>query len=200
VEPVEYQSPDPAVVLAFRWQDQTGHVLVHYGVTTDPAAAGFGLVAGGGFDPERFCGFPVIRAEVEFGPDSYYAVFGWLQIISRTTSAAGEATTEVDRPPMFAGLDLPLAGFGYLPVMFDAPANPHHPDGDWVAETFLVAVPDIARSRRLTALTGFRWGYRLHGGIPTTLPASAIGPERWAAHQPMLAQAHPNWSFLDSAW
>jgi hypothetical protein len=196
---VSYQTPDPVLVLPFRRDGRGGRVLMHYGVTTDPVAVGFGLAAAAGFDPVRFRGFPVIRAEVEFEPDGYHATFGWLQVISRTGGAA-EPAVEVDLPPLYAGLDLPLAAFGHLPTMFDAPANPHHPDGDWVAETFLVAVPDIARSRRLAALTGFRWGYRLHDGTPTALPAEPTGPDRWAAHRPMLARDYPSWAFMDSDW
>jgi hypothetical protein len=106
----------------------------------------------------------------------------------------------MDLPPRLAEAGCPLATFGYLPTMFDAPANPDHPDGEWLAETFLVMVPDIARSRRLVALTGFRWGYRLLSGRPTPLPASPIGPERWQANRPMLAEAYQDWSFLDSTW
>jgi hypothetical protein len=69
-----------------------------------------------------------------------------------------------------------------------------------VAESFLVAVPDIARSRRLDALTGFRWGYRLTAGNPEPLPVAAIGPDRWNAHLPMLADLYPSWTFLDGTW
>lgn len=101
---------------------------------------------------------------------------------------------------MLATADSPLAGFGYLPTFFDAPANPDHPDGEWVAETFLVALPDIARTRRLAAVTGFRWGYRLAAGIPAPLPAAPIGPQRWEARRPMLTSAYPSWTFLASTW
>ena len=106
----------------------------------------------------------------------------------------------MDLPPILADAGSPLAAFGYLPVMFDAPANPDHPDGEWIAETFLVIVPDIGRTRRLVALTGFRWGYRLASGRPTPLPVSPIGPERWQANRPMLKEAYQDWSFLDSTW
>jgi hypothetical protein len=196
---IRYQSPDPALVLPFTCRGDAGTVEVRYGVTTDPAALGFGLVASG-FGNARFAGFPVIRAEPSLDAEGYRAVVGWLQVISRHIAASGELVVETDLPPLLAATDSPLAGFGYLPTFFDAPANPDHPDGDWVAETFLVAVPDIARTRRLAALAGLRWGYRLTAGTPAALPVEPIGPERWDAHRPMLAAAYPSWAFLPSSW
>lgn len=197
VDAIQYCSPDPALVLSFACRGQTGKVAVHYGVTADPVGVGFDLAAAG-FDEPRFRGFPVIRAELSFGDKGYRAVFGWLQLIRH--GHADEAVPEVDLPPILAECGSPLAVFGYLPTMFDAPANPDHPDGDWVAETFLVAVPDIARTRCQTALTGFGWGYRLASGRPVPLPVSGISPDRWQANQPVLGAKFPDWSFLDSTW
>ena len=195
---VQFWSSAPTLTLPFACRGDTGTVAVYYGVTADPVGVGFDLL-GVDFEQSRFRGFPVIRAEVSFGGEAYRAEFGWLQLI-RASTAANEADIEVDLPPMLAEAGCPLATFGYLPTMFDAPANPDHPDGEWLAETFLVMVPDIARSRRLVALTGFRWGYRLLSGRPTPLPASPIGPERWQANRPTLAEAYQDWSFLDSTW
>ncbi len=186
-------------MLPFTCRGDPGTVQVHYGVTSDPAAAGFDLVAAG-FDEVRFAGFPAIRAEVSLDGEAYRAVVGWLQVISRAVAASGDLSVQVDLPPLLAAADSPLAGFGYLPTFFDAPANPDHPDGDWIAETFLVAVPDIARTRRLAAVTGFRWGYRLAAARPTPLPVEPIKPERWDAHRLMLASAYPSWAFLASRW
>ena len=117
-----------------------------------------------------------------------------------SVAASGELVVEVDLPPVLAAAGSPLAGFGYLPTFFDAPANPDHPDGEWVAETFLVALADIARTRCLAAITGFRWGYRLTAGSPVPLPVAPIAAQRWEAHRPMLANAYPNWTFLASSW
>ncbi len=104
----------------------------------------------------------------------------------------------MDLPPILADLDCPLFAFGYRPEVFDAPANPDHPDGRWRAETFLVAVPDLARSRRLVAVTGFRWGYDLVAGRPAPLGAEPIGPEHWEQHRPGLTAKYPTWSFAAS--
>ena len=161
---IRYQSPDPALVLPFAARGGAGSVHVHYGVTEDPAAVGFDLAAVG-FDAEKFRGFPAMRAEASFNQTGYRAMFGWIQLVTTTHAGHADATTvSVDLAPMLASDDCPLAFFGHLPTLFDAPANPGHPDGQWVAESFLVAVPDIARSRRLAALTGFRWGYQLTAG------------------------------------
>lgn len=184
------------LMLPFACRDGEGRVDVHYGVTADPVAVGFDLAAVG-FDEARFAGFPVIRAEVSFSAEGYRAVFGWLQVVTRTATS-GEQRTDMDMPPVLDGADTPLAEFGYLPTLFDAPANPDHPDGDWVAESFLVAVPDIARTRRLAALVGFTWGYRLRGGQPTPLPVSALRPDRWQDRRRFLTEAYPAWQFLDS--
>jgi hypothetical protein len=54
----------------------------------------------------------------------FRAVVGWLLVISRSVAASGEPVVEVDLPPVLATADSPLAGFGYLPTFFDAPANP----------------------------------------------------------------------------
>jgi hypothetical protein len=200
---IRYPASQPELVLPFSCRGGTGSVQVHYGVTADPEEIGFGLVAVG-YDPARFRGFPAVRAEVSFGQDGYRAVFGWVQIITRTTEptsdAAGETEVSVDLAPLLADQDCPLAFFGYLPTLFDAPANPDHPDGDWVAESFLVAVPDIARTRRLAPVTGFNWGYRLKSGRAQPLPAGPAGPQRWLAHRAMLAERHPTWSFLPGSW
>lgn len=198
-EAIRYNSPDPVLVLPFACRNGTGTVDVHYGITADPVAVGLDMVAQA-FDEPRFRGFPVIRAEINFDQAGYKAVFGWLQVITIQAAATGETTSEVDLPPMLAETDSPLAAFGYLPTMFDAPANPDHPEGQWSAETFLVIAPDIARTRRLIALTGFRWGYQLAAGKPAPSPVSPAGPHRWRAHRPVLAKTYQNWSFLDSDW
>lgn len=195
---VEYPSPQPVLELPFRRDARVGSVSVHYGVTADPERLGFPSAALG-YDRDRFVGFPVMRASITFEADTYFACFGWIQLVTTTNDATGESVTVNDPPPFAEGLENPMAAFGYSPTLFDAPANPDHPDGDWVAESFLVAIPDIARSRRLTALTGFRWGYRLKGGIPSPLPAEPVGPDRWTAHHDQLAAQYPSWDFLD-AW
>jgi hypothetical protein len=80
------------------------------------------------------------------------------------------------------------------------PANPDHADGEWLAESFLVAVPDVARTRQLAAVTGFRWGYQLTAGRPDPLPVIRVGPDRWRAHWSLLTERYPTWTFLSGTW
>jgi hypothetical protein len=199
VDGIRFQSSEPTVKLPFAARGGRGMVEVRYGVTDDAVAIGFDLAAVG-FEPETFRGFPAVTAEVSFSQPGYRAMFGWIQLVTRTAAGTGEANISVDVAPFLASEDSPLAFFGHLPTLFDAPANPGHPDGDWVAESFLVAAPDIARTRQLTALTGFRWGYRLTAGCPHPLPAVPVGPDRWRAHLTTLAAGYQSWSFLDGTW
>jgi hypothetical protein len=190
---------DPVLVLPFATQGGIGEIQVYYSVVADPIAVGLNIVVAD-FDQQRFRVFPVIRASVGFSHEGYRAIFGWLQIITRSTTATGDVDTAVDVPPVLADTGCPLADYGYLPTMFDAPANPHHPDGEWRADTFLAAIPDIGHSRQLAALNGFRWGYQLTAGKPTSLPVEPLSSDRWNHYCPMLAASYPSWSFLASTW
>jgi hypothetical protein len=110
-----------------------------------------------------------------------------------------EPDTHVDLAPELAALDRPLCCAGYLPTFFDAPANPDHPDGDWVAETFLVVSPTGSEPKELTALVGFRWGYHLQSGSPTLLPLELSTPADWSRCADVLRASYPSWSFGASA-
>jgi hypothetical protein len=194
---IRYETDAAMLELSFSVRGGTGSVHVHYGVTEDPVAVGFDLVAVG-FDATAFRGFPVCWADVRFDQGGYRAMFGWIQLVTTSDVAApGDPFVSIDIPPFLAQEDSPLAFFGYQPTLFDAPANPGHPDGEWIAESFLVAAPDVARTRRLAPITGFRWGYRLTAGVPEPLAVAPIGPDRWDAHRALLAERHPSWAFLD---
>jgi hypothetical protein len=71
---------------------------------------------------------------------------GWVQVITRTSNNGGTVDVEIDLPPFAGNPDSPMCHFGYLPTLFDAPANPDHPNGRWLAESFLVSV-DVRRLR-----------------------------------------------------
>jgi hypothetical protein len=90
----------------------------------------------------------------------------------------------------------PLYAFGYCPTFADYPANPHHPDRDWLADAFLTGIPDIARSRVLEPAAGFRWSYRLEAGRPTELfTPQRVGTDTWQHHRPTLRETYPTWDF-----
>ncbi len=69
----------------------------------------------------------------------------------------------------------------------------------WAANAFLVAVPDVVRSRVLFPVAGFRWGYRLQGGSPVEILApSSLPIDEWRRHRSLLETDYPSWTFLDS--
>lgn len=184
----------PSLLVPFHLRGHAGRVVVRYEVNDDPIALGHDLCAVG-FDAETFLGFPVIEARVEYEGRGYRAVFGWVQFITHLWVGRDEREVSVDLWPFLADIDNPMVVYGYLPTLFDAPANPDHPDGDWVAESFLVAGPDIARTRRLGAALGLRWGYRLADGRPTPLPVETASADDWNAHLPLLRAQFPSWTF-----
>jgi hypothetical protein len=158
------------LTLPFESHGHKGRVHVAYGAVTDSDRLGFNML-GVGLQPHQPVGYPVVKADIDFDGDGCSALFGWVQVI-HNTAWPPELAEEVDLPPFLLGSNTPMMYFGYLPTMFDAPANPHHPDGDWTAFTFLTAIPDLVVSRSVQALTGFRWGYRLACGQPTPISCS----------------------------
>lgn len=122
---------------------------------------------------------------------------GWIQIIERR-DLDGAVTTDIDLAPVFAE-GSPLYAFWYLPTFSDLPANPDHPDGDWVAATFLVAIPDVVRSSVLASVAAFTWGYRLrhHRAIELFKPEE-LDLSAWDALRRLLESRHPGWTFEPS--
>jgi hypothetical protein len=186
------------LTLPFETRSHSGRVHVAYGAVADSDGIGFSML-GVGLEPQQPIGYPVIKADIDFDGDGYTALFGWVQIL-HNTAWGPEAADEVDLPPFLLGSEMPTMYFGYLPTMFDAPANPHHPNGDWSAFTFLTAIPDLVISRSVRALTGFHWGYRLASSRPTPMPVQPIGPDDWQSRRTLLAHTFPTWSFLESTW
>lgn len=157
----------PALTVPFHVRGYDGRVSVFYGANTDPAHWGFNLLALP-FDIALVEGFPVCEAVIDYAGAGYRAAMGWIQVVTHT-DLTGRAWASVDVAPMPWQSDNPLANFGYLSAMFDAPGpNPPRRDETWGAETFLAIVPDVARSRRVQAVLGFRWGYDLKGHARTS--------------------------------
>jgi hypothetical protein len=179
--------------LPFRLRDRDGGVHVELVPNTDPEDFGHPLVAIG-YDEELFRGFPCVTGTIAYGGVGPRAWMGWVQVIERR-DVVGEVALGVDLAPVFAD-GSPLYAFGYLPTFSDFPANPSHPDGDWVAETFLVAIPDVVRSSVLVPVTAFRWGYRLrdHRAVELFEP-EALGLDAWDRRRTLLAGNHPDWTF-----
>lgn len=185
--------PEHTLDLPFRLRDRDGTVHVEVDENRDPEEIGHALVAIG-YDVERFRGFPIVTGTIAYGGIGARAWMGWLQVIERHDDD-GTVVASVDAPPLTE--DSPLYTFGYLPTFSDFPANPDHPDGNWIADAFLIAIPDVVRTRRLAPVTAFRWGYRLLGSraverfAPAEIPLTV-----WEGHRSLLETAFPTWAFL----
>ena len=185
----------PALTLPFDLRGYSGKVTVFYGVNEDPEYWGFGLL-NLPFSLESIRGFPICDARVEFSGSGYYGFMGWIQLITVQETDTGEVWVSVDQMPNQHGLELPFAEFGYLPTMFDAPGpNPPRSDETWLAETFLVACPDVARTREVEAIAGFSWGYILERMKPTVTPLEPLPLQRWNDHRSYLHETFPTWTF-----
>jgi hypothetical protein len=178
----------------FFLRGRAGMIHVSVRPNHDPEDLGHPLIAVG-YDEEAFRGFPCAKATVDYDGDGPRAWMGWLQVIRRHDDG-GVLTESIDASPLF-GAESPLYTFGYLPTFSDCPANPSHPDGDWAAHTFLVAVPDVARSRALAPVAAFWWGYRLTSGRPGTLfEPTVLSLQLWETHRSLLESHYPSWTFL----
>lgn len=170
--------------LKFVCRGLPGRVRVTMKENCDPRATGHDLIAPN-FDPEAFAGFPIVAAAIEYPAEGPRAIFFWLQIVTQYLTD-GSQHSEVDaiHPPYYS--------YGHRPEFMDAPANPHHPDMDWLATTFLTEDPRVLGSNRLRPLIGFVWGYRLQAGEVGQLlePRSAEGLD-WANLQQQYLVEHP---------
>ncbi|WBQ03254.1 hypothetical protein [Kribbella sp. CA-293567] len=172
----------------FEVRGHRGLVNIRVLANDDPWASGHQLVAAD-LDAEAYRNFPICTATLRYHGQGLNAVMGWVQLVTRSF----DGDVSVDVLP-FAAEASPLYAYGFLPAFFDAPANPDHPDGVWRADTFLVVVPDVIRSRVLEPIAAFTWGYRLHGGYADPLDP-ARRPADWTDHRAVLSASYPDWIF-----
>lgn len=182
---------DERLTLSFRLRGYPGRALVTVGPNEDPIRTGHALVAVG-FDADRFRGFPVALAIVEYEGFGINASMGWLQVV-RHFEGDRQTSFAVDGFPLAP--ETPLYTYGYAPTFFDAPANPDHNDYIWRADTWLIAIPDVIRSRTIAPIVGFTWGYELTSGRPRALPLRSVVEEDWLQILARLRQVHPAWEF-----
>ena len=185
----------PALTLDFRLRGYNGRVAVAYEENRDPHHVGFDAL-GLPFDLALTVGYPTCRATVEYAGPGYRAYMGWIQLVTNHDSTTGAETVSNDVLPIHRDIDSPFATFGVAPTFFDAPANPDHDAEDWIADTFLVACPDVARTRSVAALLGFRWGYALRERHAQPLPVERINSNVWDRHLLLLRTQYPMWEFL----
>ncbi len=161
--------PVQTLDISFRLRERDGTIHIEVVPNTDPKDLGHPLVAVG-YDEDLFRGFPCITGTIAYAGSGPRAWMGWVQVIERR-DVEGTVTIEVDLAPVFAA-GSPLYAFGYLPTFSDFPANPDHPNGDWVAATFLLAIPNVVRS----CCAGARGGVFLRlpvAGPPSGRPVRA---------------------------
>jgi hypothetical protein len=173
----------------FEVRGQRGLVNIRVLANDDPWASGHQLVAPD-FDPEAFRNFPICTATLRYHGQGLNAIMGWVQLVTRSF----DGNVSVDALPL-TGDTSPLYAYGFLPPFFDAPANPDHPDGVWRADTFLVIVPDVIRTRVLEPVAAFTWGYRLTNGYADPLDPARRSAD-WSDHRAVLARSYPHWKFL----
>ncbi len=151
-----------------------GQILIEQTLNDDPVRTGHDIVAVG-YNEESFRGFPIVTASVEYAGSGYRAIFGWIQTVTHEYAEPGDGTmTTLDA---WSGLGAPVLALGFKPTFFDAPANPDHPDMQWIAHTFLVRVG--LSERTLEALAGFSWGYVLQSHQPAALEMSRVSCSDW---------------------
>jgi hypothetical protein len=173
--------------LKFVCRGLPGRVRVTMKENRDPRATGHDLIAPN-FDPETFAGFPIVDAAVEYPAEGPRAIFFWLQIVTQYLTD-GSRRSEVDAIPP------PYYSYGHRPEFMDAPANPHHPDMDWLATTFRAEDPRVLGSNRLRPLIGFVWGYlRQAGQVGQLLEPRSAEDLDWANIQQQYLFEHPNFA------
>ncbi len=185
----------PALTMPFHLRGYEGQVTVFYRENRDPHRAGYDALDLP-FDLTLTEGYPTCLATVTYAGQGYRGYMGWIQIVTNRDPATGAEIASNDMMPMHEDVDSPFATFGYAPSFFDAPANPDHETEDWIADAFLVACPGIARTRRIAALLGFRWGYTLRAKKAAPTPIAIVDAATWDSHLPLLRERYPSWEFI----
>ncbi len=62
-----------------------------------------------------------------------------------------------------------------------------------LAHSFLAYPTGDGREAR--ALLGVGWGFRIANGAPALVPATRLSPADWDRDVPVMAAAHPDWTF-----
>ena len=185
-----------ALTLPFALRGHSGEVSIAYEANHDPKRWGFDLI-NLPFDAQRTRGFPVFDARVHYDGEGYRALLGWIQLVTVEPTNGEKAYTSIDQIPIHRQSDTPFMTFGSAPEAFDAPGpNPPRTDETWTSYTFLAICPDLARTRRVAAVLGIRWGYVLKDGKPTMQPIEVTDAAAWDKVLPVLKESYPDWEFI----
>jgi hypothetical protein len=175
----------------FMLRDMPGRVDVRITANTDPDAVGSSLLLDGS-GSDFIEGFPVCRSTVIYPGEGYAAVFGWTQMV-RSTDQSGEF--EMDPLAIYADVATPFAWFGVKPQAFDAPSRELLYDMGWEAHCFLCISPDAVVTRRVQAICGFSWGFRVDAPQIHFAEPEPLASQAWDAHLELLRGSYPEWSF-----
>jgi len=185
-------SPVDDLRIDFLLRGINGHIDVSIGPNTDPAALGYSILSYG--LPVDFAhGFPVCRATVSYPADGYAAVFGWTQMVRSTDAATSEF--EMDPIAIYSELETPFAWYGMRPELFDAPSRDSREDMTWECHSYLCISSDAVLSRRVEAVAGFSWGFKIADGDFTFISAAQLGPSAWDGQLGLLRASYPSWAF-----
>ena len=151
------------------------------------------------FTDDMVKGFPVIHSDIVFEGPGYEAMFGWFQVISHDVGG-GETDFSVDIAKQFQEFSNPFCYYGYKPEFYDAPSmnDPHIIR--WNAYTFLcpLALSNTEEYRMIIPLAGFKWGYAMSRGRPSSImnpvPASR---DDWNLVRMKVYSQYPQWQFMD---
>jgi len=179
--------------ITFKHQGYKGRVVASVERTVDPEI----LLADEGAIDLANC-----TATIEFAGRGYLQRFGWIQLVRSTDNAFQGEKFEMDPADLFGLYEQapsPYCWYGTLPTLFDAPSRDERVRLDWVAHSFLAALPRYDGDRRVvTALLGFSWGLHIADGGEVTLdPIASLTAADWAAHLPYLHECYPGWRFTE---
>lgn len=194
--------------IPFELLHKPGVLTVCYEPNQSLAQSGFDLFASDRFDPTICLGYPTMRAYVSsYAGGGYARACAWIQVVTRREFAAAAGTApqavvaSVDTHPTLEELGVPFFGFGFPAEIFDAPCNNLGDLGklEWIADTFLVTLPNRANGERIWPLAGFRWGYweydvNAQRQVEIS-PLALIDGSRWEEHLPLLRSRYGRWDF-----
>jgi hypothetical protein len=197
----------PTIEIPFVLNGKSGRLAVEYKANDDVNESGFDLLAGA-FDPRIALGYPTMHGRfVAYEGSGYRTACGWIQVIRSAfyDDLAADEPVACDTEADLAGYvhegGVPFFAFGYLPDIYDAPANNLREFArmSWQADTFLVTMPARWNDFSIACLAAYRWGYwdaLVEGAHQVELlPLEVLDRAAWAAVVPMLAAEFPRFTF-----
>ncbi len=203
---MNWESEMTNTTIPFELNGKSGVLTVCYEITQSITKSGFDLFAGGGFEVNLCIGYPTMRARIEsFEGTGYANACAWIQIVTRREFASVEAVEpaavvpSVDTHPVLNELGVPFFAFGFPAEIFDAPCNNLGDLGklEWLADTFLVTMPNRANDYVISRVAGFRWGYVEYDLAEKRQveikPVMVTDLSRWKQHLQLLRGQFGRW-------